>query len=81
MKRTNISIKKWQYEYLRERAEREDKSMSELIRNLIEQSAKKEQKQQGTDAIHDVVGIGSSGESDIARDHDQTLYPSDQDDA
>lgn len=74
MKRTNISLEEWQHEYLKERARREEKSMSALIREIVEQYAKKERQAGEDDAIHDIVGMASSSGGEVAREHDQYLY-------
>lgn len=76
MKRTNISLKTWQYEYLKERAEREGESMSELIRQMISEAAQETHQNSGSDAIHDVVGMAESDEQTVSREHDKHIYTS-----
>jgi len=74
MKRTNISLKKWQYEYLKERAQREDVSMSGLVREMVEEYASRETEAAGNDPIHDIVGAANGENENVAREHDRHLY-------
>lgn len=72
--RTQISLDDWQYQLLLDVSRKTKKSLSSLIRELITErfSAKAENKIH--DSIFDIVGIGSSGLNDTARNHDAVLY-------
>ena len=74
MKRTNIVLEEAQYQYLKDRAEREGKSMSALVRELIEASicASKE------DSIFKIIGMGRGKGRGAARRHDKILYRKEQ---
>jgi hypothetical protein len=72
MKRTNIVLEEWQYQYLRDRAARERKSLSALIRDLIRAAAAPPGARAGRDPILSIIGLapGRGG----ARRHDEVLY-------
>ena len=72
MKRTNIVLEEWQHQYLRDRALRERKSLSALIRDLIRAAAAPLGIRTGRDPVLSIIGIarGRGG----ARRHDEVLY-------
>jgi hypothetical protein len=72
MKRTNIVLEEWQHQYLRDRAARERKSLSALIRDLIRVAAAPPRARTGRDPVLSIIGIakGKGG----ARRHDEALY-------
>ena len=72
MKRTNIVLEEWQYQYLRDRAARERKSLSALIRDLVQISATPTRTRAGRDSVLSIIGIGPGRGS--ARRHDEILY-------
>ncbi|HED04154.1 MAG TPA: hypothetical protein ENI60_05245 [Candidatus Fraserbacteria bacterium] len=63
MRRTNIVLEEWQYEYLKERSQQEGVSMSALVRKLIRQ-----------DPIFSIVGMFRGERKDVAERHDDYLY-------
>jgi len=74
MHRTQILIEEWQYETLRSRAEREGRSLSALIRELLGMALAQAGSQAGArlDALEGVgEDTGASGD-----DHDSHLYGS-----
>jgi hypothetical protein len=72
MKRTNIVLEEWQYQYLRDRAERERKSLSALIRDLVEGAATPPRTRAGRDSLLSIIGIGRG--RGAGRHHDEVLY-------
>jgi len=71
MHRTQIIIEEWQYQTLRSRAEREDCSISELVREILctalEQSPRRKSR------LQTIEGIGED-QSTHGREHDLFLY-------
>jgi plasmid stability protein len=76
MRRTNVVLEEWQYQYLKERAAREGKSLSALIRELIEAAVRPEGNIKD-DPIFEIVGMAEGTGRDIARRHDEILYRKD----
>jgi len=72
MKRTNIVLEEWQHQYLRDRAARERKSLSALIRDLIRAAAAPPHGQGGRDPVLSIIGMASGRGG--ARRHDEALY-------
>jgi hypothetical protein len=72
MHRTQILIEEWQYEALRTRAERESRSLSDLIREILRTSL-------ASPAPHakrrlgEIEGIGEDAGT-YGEDHDRYLY-------
>ena len=75
MKRTNIVLEDAHYEYLKNRSEESGKSMSAILRELIETKISEGHGGPGADPIHSIIGIGRSkrGRRPGAR-HDELLY-------
>lgn len=74
MKQTNISLEESQYQRIKDLAEREGKSISQIIRELIDESFHLEGEDRKEDPIFDVVGMGHGGGTPAAKDHDEVLY-------
>ena len=74
MKQTNISLEERQYQRVKELAEREGKSISQIIRELIEESFVVDEAERRKDPIFEVVGMGHGQGKPTARDHDEVLY-------
>jgi hypothetical protein len=74
MRRTNVVLEEWQYQYLKERAAREGKSLSALLRELIEAAARPSDKSIKDDPIFEIVGMFRGGREDVAEKHDEYLY-------
>ena len=72
MRRTNIVLEEWQHQYLRDRAAREKKSLSALIRDLIQAAAAPPRDRAGRDPVLSIIGIGRG--RGRARRHDEVLY-------
>jgi metal-responsive CopG/Arc/MetJ family transcriptional regulator len=69
--RTQIMLEKWHYEYLKNTAERQDKSLSEIIRNILSQYINESDSAQSR--LKEIAGIGVDEEA-CGRDHDRWLY-------
>jgi hypothetical protein len=72
MKRTNIVVEQWQYDYLRDRAAREKKSLSAVVRDLVRVAALPTGSRRGHDPVLSIIGIGRGLGS--TRHHDDILY-------
>ncbi len=70
MHRTQILLEQWQYETLRAQAEREGRSMSELIREMLHKTLKSAK---GKCHLKDIEGISEDTQT-TGRKHDQVLY-------
>lgn len=71
MQRTQILLDDWQYEALKARAQREGRSMSELLRQMLDTHLGKS----GARArrLDDIRGVGEDRAA-RGRDHDRFLY-------
>jgi predicted DNA-binding ribbon-helix-helix protein len=72
--RTQISLDEWQYESLKARAEREDRSLSDMVREavteyLVDQTSGRISRRR----LSDIRGIASDPETS-GDDHDRVLY-------
>lgn len=70
MHRAQILIEEWQYDTLRAEAEREGKSISELIRDML---SARYQRKPSKSRLSSITGIVSSP-STRGKDHDGYLY-------
>ncbi|MBE0430516.1 MAG: hypothetical protein IBX67_01685 [Dehalococcoidia bacterium] len=64
-------LEKWHYEYLKNAAERQDKSLSEVIRDILSEYVNESGSAQSR--LKDIAGIGVDEEA-FGRDHDKWLY-------
>lgn len=71
MQRIQVLLEDWQYEALKARAQREGRSMSELLRRILDANFGK-----GGSRTPRLADIGAVGEDRSARgrDHDRFLY-------
>jgi hypothetical protein len=75
VKRTNIVLEDVHYEYLKLRSEQAGKSMSALVRELIEAMLARGMESRRRDPIHTIVGLGrSKGGRKPGSRHDEILY-------
>jgi hypothetical protein len=72
--RTQISLDDWQYQILLDESRKMNKSLSALIREMITEKFTARSGESGSDPLFDIVGIGASGQTAIARNHDSVLY-------
>ena len=71
MQRTQILLEDWQYEALKARAQREGRSMSELLRQIL--AAHLGKRGARTPRIADIRAVGEDRTA-RGRDHDRFLY-------
>lgn len=71
MQRIQILLDDWQYEALKARAQREGRSMSELLRQILDVHLGKSTAR--TARLADIRAVGEDGTA-RGRDHDHFLY-------
>ena len=71
MQRTQILLDDWQYQALKARAQREGRSMSELLRQILDAHLGKRGAR--TPRLEDICGVGEDRTA-RGRDHDHFLY-------
>lgn len=72
MHRTQLLLEEWQYEALRARAEREGRSLSALIREILHTSLAPSAPTSRS-RLGEIEGIGEDADS-YGEDHDRRLY-------
>jgi hypothetical protein len=73
MKRTNIVLGDAQYQFLKERSQQSGRSMSAILRDLIDGLIVR--RSSGRDPIRSIVGLGRSrGNRAPGPRHDEVLY-------
>jgi plasmid stability protein len=77
MHRTQIILEDWQYQALRARAEREDRSISELVRDILRTSLAQPPRRKSQ--IQTMEGVGQDRLA-RGRQHDAILYGSKSED-
>jgi len=77
MHRTNIVLEEWHYRFLKDRADKEGKSMSAVVRELIEASTRPDPASVKDDPLFDLVGRYRGGRPDGAEAHDEIVYARD----
>ena len=73
MQRTQILLDDWQYEALKAQAERQGRSMSELLREMLDSALDQNAGRTGDTTLDDIRGIGRDRAA-RGRDHDEFLY-------
>ena len=73
MHRTQIQLEERQYRYLKAMARRRGKSISALLRELVDEQIR-EQDKRGNDPLLEIVGMAEGPEEATARHHDDYLY-------
>jgi len=74
MRQTNISLEEWQYYHVKELAEREGKSISQTIRELINTQSELGEGEIEKDPIFEIIAMGRGEGTGVARGHDKILY-------
>lgn len=75
MHRTQLLIEDWHYQRLKARAEREGRSLSDLMREILDQQLQSPSSPAG-EGLRAIEGLGA--DPDVAgRDHDRVLYGDD----
>ena len=79
MHRSQILLEEWQYQYLNDKARREGKSISQLVRELITERIETNRTEAWEDdPFLDIIGMVSSGDGRVAEEHDKYIYSNDQ---
>ena len=77
--RTQISLTKQQYQYLRHLAAETGRSMSSIIRELVDENIATHVPQPlEQDPFFDIIGMVVGDGTSVAREHDRYLYGSPQ---
>jgi hypothetical protein len=74
MHRTQISLEKWQYQMLMELSRTTRKSLSAIVRDLVDEKLTKTSSYRKKDSLHGIVGLSSRDGASVAREHDDYLY-------
>lgn len=69
--RTQVLLEDWHYDYLRNTAERDGKSLSELLREILSEHIT--DAYSGRHRLQEIAGIGADDEAS-GREHDEWLY-------
>lgn len=72
--RTQVMLEEWHYRYLKNAAEREDKSFSETLRDILSKYIDERDSDQCR--LEEIAGIGADEEAS-GRNHDKWLYRKD----
>lgn len=72
MHRTQINLTTFQYQFLSTESKKSGSSISELIRQLVQQQFQTSSKSKAL--RQEIIGIGKSKERDAGRNHDKYLY-------
>lgn len=72
MHRTQLLLEPWQYEALRARAEREGRSLSAVLRDILTEHLRGESGRAGA-RLAAIEGV-AEGPPDLGRHHDRYLY-------
>lgn len=70
MHRTRIYLEKWQYQMLLELSRTTRKSLSAIVRELVEEKLTKPVSPRKKDSLYGIVGISSGDGASVAREHD-----------
>ena len=73
MHRTQIQLEERQYRYLKAKAKRNGKSISAILRELVD-SQIRDQNPNGEDTLLKIVGMAEGPAGTTARHHDDYLY-------
>jgi hypothetical protein len=72
--RTQISLEKWQYQMLLELSRTTRKSLSAIVRDLVDEKLRKTVSSRKRDSLHGIVGLSSGNGASVAKKHDEYLY-------
>jgi hypothetical protein len=74
--RTQISLEGHQYRMLLDLSKKTRKSISAIIRDLVEEKLSKKPAGLESDPLKGIVGMGEGDGTAVAREHDEILYGS-----
>jgi len=69
--RTQVMLEEWHYKYLKSAAERQGRSLSEVLRDILSKYV--DERGTGPRRLKEIAGIGADEEAS-GRDHDRWLY-------
>jgi hypothetical protein len=72
MHRTQVLFEERQYRFLHSLAKREGKSLSALLREIVDKHINSQP--QSTDPLSEILGMAEGEPAPIGRDHDKYLY-------
>lgn len=73
MHRTQLLLEDWQYEMLKARAERERRSLADVVREILTRALEEPDRRGGPRGISELAGIVN--EPDVSgRNHDDIVY-------
>jgi len=72
--RTQISLEKWQYQMLMELSRTTRRSLSAILRDLVDEKLTKTVSDRKKDSLYGIVGMSSGDGASVAREHDEHLY-------
>lgn len=76
--RTQILLEPRQYLHLRRRAEREHRSLSDVVRTLVQSDLASDERAARTDPLWDLVGLAAGGPPfDTSKHVDEVVYGAD----
>lgn len=74
MTRAQILLDKRQHKFLAKMAKQQRKSMSELIRQWIDEKSIQDEQERRKDPLFKLVGMGHDTATDVSIRHDEYLY-------
>jgi hypothetical protein len=72
--RTQISLEDHQYRMLLDLSRKTRRSISAIIRDLVEEKLSKKPADLKSDPLFGIVGMGEGDGTSVAREHDEVLY-------
>lgn len=74
MIRAQILLEPWQHQFLEALAQKQHKSVSQLVREWVAEKAREQLADREKDPLWKLVGIVPDAPPDMAENHDQYLY-------
>lgn len=72
--RTQISLEDWQYQMLLDLSRKTRKSLSAIIRGLIEEKFSRKSSAIKSDPLYGIIGLASGDGTAVSMEHDEHLY-------
>lgn len=72
--RTQISLEDWQYQMLQDLSRKTHRSLSAIIRDLLNEKFTKTPSDRRSDSLFGIVGLAAGDGASVAREHDDYLY-------
>jgi hypothetical protein len=74
MRETNINLEEWQYQRLKQLAAKENKALSQLLREMVQERFALEEEEIEKDPLFNVIGLGKGDGANTTRKHDDVIY-------